>query len=225
MPIEHYWHVFKDKPYEEVFSLSGSMYFEDDEDSLVLIEDFGQKNHIRRDFFSVNLPFVFAPNDLSLGLGDETRIQHFEEILSNDAFKTNLLKRMITGEKVENYKPLNWFFGKGWDPRKVPWKEFEEQMDDWFVKYKMMYRDRTENLLEQQGYIKSKEKRNLEHFEWLVRFQVQCWSLKEIADYYSEESNEILSEDTISRGIKSTAELIYLILRPGNKPGRPKTVV
>lgn len=41
-------------------------------------------------------------------------------------------------------------------------------------------------------------KRNKEHFEWLVRFQIQGWTIKEIADYYSEEE-KVLGEDTIKK--------------------------
>ncbi|NHN33158.1 hypothetical protein [Paenibacillus agricola] len=225
MPLEQYWSTFRNKPYEEVISLIDSLYLEDDLDEDVLTETLGHTNKLRNSFFDDALPFVFAPNDLSISLlkSKETTLYHFEEILNFDSNKTNIIKRMAAGENFENYEPHDWFSGKGWDPRSETWKDFENQLDEWFSAYKRMYRERSEKLLENNGYVKSKEKRSLEHFKWLVRYQIQNWTLKEITDHYSEESDDILNEDTIWKGIKSTSEQVFLTLRSPNKSGRPKT--
>lgn len=65
------------------------------------------------------------------------------------------------------------FLVKDGDPRNETWRDFEEKIDVWFLAYKKMYKQRAEQFLVDKGYVKAKEKRNLEHFEWLVRYQIQ----------------------------------------------------
>lgn len=222
--MEQYWTRFKNKPYEETISLSDAIYLENEYEDDALAESFGQElDAIQNDFFDAAMPFIFAPNRLSLFLsqGNLDTPYYFEEIKDYDSRKTHMLKQMMAGQSFEDYEPRDWFSGKGWDPRSETWKEFEDQIDNWFVAYKKMYRGRSEKLLEKQGYVRSKGKRNQDHFKWLVRYQIQNLSLKEIANYYSSEA-ETLSEDAIWRGVKSTAEIVHLQLRLPNKPGRPK---
>ncbi|MBP1996921.1 hypothetical protein [Paenibacillus eucommiae] len=110
------------------------------------------------------------------------------------------------------------FSGAGWDPRRETWRDFEEKMDQYYKMYKEAYRARSERFLRERGYVKEKEKRNYEHFKWLVHYQVQGWNLREIADHYNTSKSEvILQEDAIFRGIKSTAELVRLPLRIGKQ--------
>jgi hypothetical protein len=50
------------------------------------------------------------------------------------------------------------------------------------------------------------------------------WTYKKIVNFYSEsrEDPNPLSEDTVSKAIRSIAEQIHLTLRPHTKGGRPK---
>ncbi|MDO3676142.1 hypothetical protein [Paenibacillus ehimensis] len=192
------------KPFEEKVSLSGALYV-----SEIEFDDFhlGESSSLKmcpiiRDLFDGHFPFVFVPKSYDLTLQNigksEVSLNSFEEILM-------IKKRLI---------------GTGWDPRTETWKEFEESMDRWFAAYKKMYRERTEKFMEQHGYVKGKEKRNQEHFKWLVHYQIQGWSLRQIAEHYEDKE---LSEDTIFRGVKSASEIVMLNLRQSNRTGRPRS--
>lgn len=156
-------------------------------------------------------PFVFTPGYFTpsyrLKVSDiEPEAHDYENILIN---YDKDVKFALKGDK-DNVR--GYTFGEGWDPRIETWSEFEETLDDAFKKYKQLYKERTQLLMEEHGYTEGKHKRNKEHFEWLVRYQLQEWSINEIADYYSTK-NTILVEDTIRKALTSTAKLIGLRLR------------
>lgn len=52
----------------------------------------------------------------------------------------------------------------------------------------------------------------MEHFQWLVRYQIQNWSLNDIADFYSTK-DKILSEDTVRKALLNTARIVELEIR------------
>ncbi|MNW49377.1 hypothetical protein D3C74_267920 [compost metagenome] len=218
---EDYWRLFYTrKPYHEILSLSESIFFEEELDTSELGE---LENSIVRNFFAKTFPFVFAPNRLNMLFKDfATQISDFENIVDYDRSKTKYLEQAVSGGNLEAYEPMDWYLGIGWDPRDELWRDFEKRIDGWFRSYKKMYKQRAEKFLTNKGYIKAKDKRNLEHFEWLVRYQVQNWSLKKIADYYSAQNDSVVNEDTVWRGVKNTSELVLLSLRESNKAGRPQ---
>ncbi|XOK59225.1 hypothetical protein ACJ7K1_21990 [Paenibacillus elgii] len=211
------------KPYEENLSLSDTLHrYEVELDDSHLEESTGMVTcNLNRRFFGSHFPFVFAPSKLDLMLlGLHT--YSFEEILDYDHRKTFMFRESMDGKDMKSYEPRDWPSGTGWDPRTETWKEFEDNLDKWFATYKKLYRERTEKFMEQHGYVKGKEKRNQEHFKWLVHYQIQGWSLRQIAEHYEDEE---LSEDTIFRGVKSASEIVMLNLRPSNRVGRPRSVV
>ena len=63
---------------------------------------------------------------------------------------------------------------------------------------------------ETTGHIKPREKRNLKHFSWLVRFQVNEWSAERILNKFLDENAELT---TITKALRDTANLIGLTLR------------
>ena len=65
------------------------------------------------------------------------------------------------------------------------------------------------------GHERTPQKRALEHFEWLARYQVQEWSYEEIRRHY-----DLLQRKTVEAGVKDAKALVGLELRPA-KRGRP----
>lgn len=156
-------------------------------------------------------PFIFTPGFFTpsyrFKMSDiEPEADNYENILLNYDMD---VKFALKGDQ-DNVK--GYTLGDGWDPRVETWSEFEEDLDATFKKYKQLYKVRTRLFMEQHGYTEGKEKRNKEHFEWLVRYQLQEWSIKKIADYYSTK-NTTLVEDTVRKAVTSTAKLIGLRLR------------
>jgi hypothetical protein len=66
--------------------------------------------------------------------------------------------------------------------------------------------------MQNKGYVERKEKRNLEYFQWLVRYQIQGWSAKEISDHYSK-GEKLISEDAVSKALHHAALLDGFKLR------------
>ncbi|KAF6625244.1 hypothetical protein H6F38_27150 [Paenibacillus sp. EKM208P] len=201
-------------PYEEQLSLSEYLYFEDEHDDIELSRSVGKQEKIYHSFFSRYFPFVFSPEDIFCWSGnDKPNIHAFEMLRMFDESKSNIIEAKIMDSSKTNSLTQPWEGGKGWDPRKETWKEFEGLIDTYYEQYKNLYRERTEQFLQERGYVKDKEKRNLEHFKWLVDYQIKGWTLKEIADHYSKVRSEIINEDTIFHGIKNTANLVLVHLR------------
>ena len=79
------------------------------------------------------------------------------------------------------------------------------------------YLDKQEAVFRSIGFHKTKLKRKRVHFEWLVRYQIQSWSQRQIADAYSDTT---LTEDAIGKAVRETAELVGLTVRQPDKGGR-----
>lgn len=114
------------------------------------------------------------------------------------------------------------FEAEEWDPAQKNWKEYEDYLNVKFKRMKATYRDQVEARAEEHELLKTPEVRNREHFAWLVRFQVQGWKYREIADNYPLPTGEVLTEDMIGKGIKRAARLAGISLRQAKKSGRPR---
>jgi len=202
---EQYWSLFPCEPYKEVLSLSEQIVYTEDIDTEELYKSVAPKRQVIDEelFFNNNFPFIFAPNNHFSIFNWKATIDDYEGIVHHT-------RKEEASTKPQFIPPFN---GTGWDPRVESWREFEKKIDSWYEQYKLMYKERAEYILEENGYIRSKAKRNLEHFNWLIYYQVLGWSLKEIADKCSEQKETVLSEDTIWKGIQSAAEVVHIILR------------
>ncbi|MWC31362.1 hypothetical protein [Paenibacillus sp. MMS18-CY102] len=194
----------KEWPYNELLSLSRSVFFEDESDDIELNKSIGRTDGYRDNFFEYEYPFIFTPSSFSFLDEEEGSAGTFEWM---STFYSILNKK---GNYDSNDKSHLTYFGTAWDPRKESWENFESKIDVLFKQYKELYRERSEAFLAERGYVKERTKRNLEHFKWLVHYQVQGWSLRKISDHYSEITGEVISEDTIFHGIKKTADLVLL---------------
>lgn len=187
------------------WSIADVIYFEDE---LQDIEKVKTKEEI---FTEEEFPFLFTPSFQNIEgyklFGEkEDAASDYENVLFS--YELDIF-HALKGEKEKIGKFPTC---EGWDPRNDTWGEFEKKLDAAYKKYKELYRERTEAHLERKGYVEGKEKRNKEHFEWLVRYQIQNWTVKEIADYYSKD-DKILSEDTIKKALSNTASMVGLQLR------------
>lgn len=205
------WKRFHSKLGREVprdflkWSITDSMYFEDEREDVEKVQD-------EKEIFSgKEFPFLFTPSFQNL-----RQYKLLEDSVDNASDYENILFSheldLIHSSKGEHEKVGAFRLCEAWDPRNDTWVEFEKMLDSAYKKYKELYRSRTEVYMENMGYLKGKEKRNLDHFEWLVRYQFQNWSIKEIADYYSKEK-KVLGEDTIKKAISSTADIVNIHLR------------
>jgi hypothetical protein len=186
------------------WTIIDSTYFESEIDDIEL----GKNGSLFS--FDKWFPFVFSPTYENLSqikiIQSEDEAFDFEQILMCYEHDVN---SAYNGEK-DNV--LGFYSGSGWDPRQDTWTEFEGMLDEAFKKYKKLYRKRTEDFMLKNGYIEGQEKRNIEHFQWLVRYQIQGWSIKEIADKYSS-LDKIVSEDVVNKALHNTAKLVGLKLR------------
>ncbi|MGO4699528.1 hypothetical protein AB4Z50_35440 [Paenibacillus sp. 2TAB26] len=205
----------KSWPHQEKLVLAENVFQEDESDTIELSRSIGNDENLHSLFFEQTFPFIFSPDSLTSFFKKdenvdvfmfETMKTHYELMLCiYDSKKEEAIKEGIPLE-------LPQFSGLAWDPRNETWKNFEQSMDQAYAEYKQLYRERAESFLKDRGYVKEKEKRNLDHFKWLVHYLVQKWTLREIADKYSG-SEFILSEDTIFHGLKSAARMVLIDLK------------
>ncbi len=72
-----------------------------------------------------------------------------------------------------------------------------------------------EKYYENAGYVRGRQKHSLEqHLEWVVRFQVQCETMTEIA------ASQSVEVSAVSKAINEFLKLIGLQKRPDAKQGR-----
>ena len=94
-----------------------------------------------------------------------------------------------------------------WDPTVETWTAFDRRtraaLED--------YRTRTEAKAKQAGFQPHPERRNLEHFDWLVQWQVDKLGRKEIAQRAN------VSEDAVKKAVKRLANEMGLTLRLGSQ--------
>jgi hypothetical protein len=105
-----------------------------------------------------------------------------------------------------------------WNPRNEEWSVYNKRLEQAFRKYKDMYRTMLKfEICEGRGKPAAR-KLNDQHFEWLVRYQVQRWPPTAIAQKYC---HDAAKETTVRDALRSTAELIGLTVTK-RKPGRPR---
>jgi hypothetical protein len=118
------------------------------------------------------------------------------------------------------------FQDPGWVPTKEKWRDFSTRLSESFQNELEAYEARIRSLVESRGYTRVARKDTVEHFDWLVLWQIAGHSQKRIADWHSEQSGKAFDDTRIRQGIEEAARLIGMKrLRPGARgPGRkPKT--
>ncbi|WP_343262458.1 hypothetical protein [Paenibacillus hubeiensis] len=202
-------------PNEEKLSLSESVFFEEEDDTVELSRAIGLEETNYNLFFEQIYPFALAPGTISGVLNQNVSLGELEWMSFH--YEGLVIPLILQNDKEEFHRLYESrdliYTGLAWDPREKTWKEFETVIDNLYKQYKKLYRDRTETFLQEQGYIKQREKRVMVHFKWLVHYQIQGWSLAKIAEHYNNNSKRIYNEDTIYHGITNAAELALLRLR------------
>jgi hypothetical protein len=110
------------------------------------------------------------------------------------------------------------FEHEGWMPSRQTWKDAAAELRRAFEEQVGEYRERLERLAIERGLEKAPVKRGSDparHLEWLVRWQCQRWTKREIADTYH------ATPAAVTDGIECAAQLVGVTLRKG-KPGRPR---
>lgn len=157
------------------------------------------------DIYDTAFPFVFTPKHAS---SNEELRNRLDDVLytlrmdDSDPDKQPFLETFT--------EPWS---GWGWNPQLEKWSDFEKKMDLLYKQYKKFYKNRTERFLNSKGYVVAKEKRNLYHFLWLVRYQVQGWSIRKIANHYADETGKVITEEAVRDALHSTAEFSSIHLR------------
>lgn len=121
-----------------------------------------------------------------------------------------------TGFRLILAKPLPPLFA--FEARWYPQLEFRADISRWlkkqFQKKMTAYLDAAEKQMKAAGLVKTPKKRSrrggdaTQHFDWLVRFQVEWWEQPRIAAEYGD-----LDITTVADALKSTAQLLGLTLR------------
>lgn len=93
---------------------------------------------------------------------------------------------------------------RGYEPSSMLKSKFVKNAKSAFEKALADHISAAEKNLEESGnYTKTKKKHSEDHFEWLVRLQVQKWTLKKIRSHY-----HLNSEQTVSKGIRGAENLL-----------------
>jgi hypothetical protein len=114
----------------------------------------------------------------------------------------------------------------GWDRTEKIRADFETEVRERFEAALSNYCDERESEAEAAGYIRTRERRNPEHFYWLAGYQVCGWSAGRIADALDEPGSRSYESDSppptneerpkrrgVERRIRELAETIGLTLR------------
>ena len=107
------------------------------------------------------------------------------------------------------------FGHEGWEPIKTTRAEAEQVLRAAFEARLADYLDEMEGLATARGLVPVPQKRGTEHFEWLVRYQIQGRSFQAIA------RDACRDRKTVTGAVRETAALLQLSLRPPGQPGRP----
>lgn len=114
----------------------------------------------------------------------------------------------------------------GWVPTKEKWQDFSTRLSESFQHALKAYEDRVRYLVESRGYTRVPRKDTIEHFDWLVLWQIAGYNQARIADCHSKRSGKAFDDTRIRQGIEEAARLVGLRnLRSGGRgPKRkPKT--
>jgi hypothetical protein len=125
-----------------------------------------------------------------------------------------------------NYMGINWGiqfeveefkFEWAWHPLRSHRAEIESVMREMFEKQMKEYLDRIDKrFVDQSGAVRALTKTQPAHFAWLVSYQIKGESQLAISKRVH------ASRQTVAEGIKLTANLCDLKLRPPNTAGRPR---
>ena len=107
------------------------------------------------------------------------------------------------------------FENPGWDPAFERFAIFEERLKKQFDSELSVYRKRLVDLVEGRGFLRVPDLHRPEHIEWLALFQCGRRSLPEIQKLWAQDKT------TISKGVKSAAQLVGVSLRTRGR-GRPR---
>jgi hypothetical protein len=99
----------------------------------------------------------------------------------------------------------------GWDPEMESETAFRKRVDRHIL--------RVHALAEASGFVRVRDKRHPEHFDWLVLYHVSGWTMPQISETYQDAAG--LDISTVSRAITQTAALIDLTVRRSRGPHRP----
>lgn len=117
-----------------------------------------------------------------------------------------------------------------WDGLWQDWAEIEAAMRNAFDAYIPHYRALVEGLIQQSGMQPAEHRRNIDHLNWLIRYQVLGLSRREIAERLSDTAQNVndladdeITEDAVRKAIKDWANLLELPLRK-HRARRPPTV-
>lgn len=107
-------------------------------------------------------------------------------------------------------------------PEKFKWdiafeteKQFKEKVQAKFNEYLNKYIEKCKMEAQEKNYTKGIEKRQVEHFEWFVLYQIKGWELPKITDFISEKTGKPYEESNIYKNVKNISQLIELPLRDG----------
>ena len=110
-------------------------------------------------------------------------------------------------------------FSARWYPQYESRADISRSLRKQFKQDLTAYLDAVEKQMETAGLVKTPKKRPrrggdaMQHFDWLVHFQVQCWTQASIAAKYGD-----LDISTVAYALRSTAELIGLTRRSTPTP-------
>lgn len=179
--------------------------------------DWAKKYHLTHDIY-IQAALLAIYNYLDGDFweqGEEKIIQlagcYCEDIIGNEN-EDEIIKTLIPRFYFKpEYEP---YF---WDPRFIPWKDFEDYIDEQYERYKKYYKFKIELILESRNYIPGKRKRKFdEHIKWFVLYQVKGIEPEEIAQMVTDEDPEgniALGVDAIKKAIKDIAKIVGLETR------------
>jgi hypothetical protein len=102
----------------------------------------------------------------------------------------------------------------GWDPTHETQRAFKDRVNGLLGQYL----EEVAALASERGLVLAPVKRELEHFEWLARFQVGGESFLQIGA-------SGVSISAVEQAVRRTAKTIGLALRPLPRSGRPRARV
>ena len=139
---------------------------------------------------------------------------------------TWLMDPIKGSERDWNYVGMDWSipvdvedfkFEWAWHPLRTPRSEIERVMRSRFETEMKEYLDKTEKqFVATTGAVRPLKKTQQGHFGWLVAYQIKGVSQSSISKRVN------ATRQTVADGIKFTAELCDLKLRPRNAAGRPR---
>jgi hypothetical protein len=155
-------------------------------------------------------------------------MMRWNKVFTSDDYNTRIYSvmfpKLVTDTKKREFEELTAtypryktsFTTRAWNPLKESEEAFLTRAKDDFEAYISAYTAHIKNSLRKRGWQPVPKLRKIEHFEWLVRYQVQGWSHAKIAEHY-----QLASNDVVSKALNKKADELKFSLRPAEKGGRP----